>query len=114
LWALKPLVEYTVAKARAGQLSARELSNIAHGAAAHRIKDESIDVLFRALARAVQQRVNVFSPQELANTAWAFATVNLVDEKLFRTLAREAERRVSMFNAQELANMAWAFARVSV
>ena len=58
--------------------------------------------------------MSVFNAQDLANTAWAFATVNLLDEKLFRALAREAERRVSEFNAQNLANTAWAFATVKL
>ena len=51
--------------------------------------------------------------QELANTAWAFATVKRPEEKLFTALARAAERRVSEFNALSLANTAWAIATVS-
>ena len=49
---------------------------------------------------------------DVANTAWAFATLKLTDETLFTALAHEAERRVSEFNSQEIANTAWAFARV--
>ena len=55
-----------------------------------------------------------FKVQELANTAWAFATVDLFDELLFAALARIAKWRVGKFNAQELANMAWAFAMVDL
>ena len=51
-------------------------------------------------------------PQELATTAWAFATLKRLDEKLFTSLARAARRRVSEFNSQALANTAWAFATV--
>ena len=68
--------------------------------------------LFTPLARPAEQRLSEFNPQELANTAWAFATVKQSDEKLFTALARAAEQRVSEFNAQELANTAWAFATV--
>ena len=53
-----------------------------------------------------------FKAQELANTAWAFATVGQKDEPLFNALAKMAERRLDQFNAQELANTAWAFAMV--
>ena len=53
-----------------------------------------------------ERRVKEFKVQELANTVWAFATVNELDEKLFAALAREAESRVSEFNAQTIANMA--------
>ena len=34
-----------------------------------------------------------FNSQNLANTAWAFATVGHKDERLFSTLAAAAERR---------------------
>ena len=48
--------------------------------------------------------------QDLANTAWAFATANQPDAQVFVALARTAEWRLGDFNAQELANTAWAFA----
>ena len=77
--------------------------------------------------------------QNLANTAWAYATVSQLDEKLFAamaseaewrvsgvfensrscvrlveklftTLSRAAEWRMSGFNTQNAGNMAWAFA----
>ena len=38
--------------------------------------------LFMELARAAEWRIVEFRPQEIANTAWAFATVNQSDEKL--------------------------------
>ena len=51
--------------------------------------------------------------QDLAKTAWAFATASQSDVQLFAALARAAEQRVSDFNMQDLANTAWAFATVS-
>ena len=36
--------------------------------------------LFRVLAREAQQKVDKFHTQGLTNTAWAFATVNLLDQ----------------------------------
>ena len=53
-----------------------------------------------------------FKPQNLANMAWAFATVNQSDEILFMALARVAEQQVSEFTEQGLTNTAWAFATV--
>ena len=50
------------------------------------------------------------NPQELANTAWAFATLGQADAQLFIALEREAEWRLGSFNPQDLANTAWAFA----
>ena len=51
--------------------------------------------------------------QELANTAWPFATVNQSDEKLFTALATAAEQRVREFSEQDYANLAWAFATMN-
>ena len=47
-----------------------------------------------------------FNPQELANTAWAFATAGEPNALQYTTLARSTERRMADFNAQELANTA--------
>ena len=59
-----------------------------------------------ALVRASERRLSDFNPQEVANTAWAFATVNYRDEKLFAALAIAAERRQSECNPQDVANTA--------
>ena len=58
---------------------------------------------------AAERRVGDFNTQELANTAWAFATADPLDAALFASLAREVKRRVNDFDAQGLANTAWAF-----
>ena len=65
-----------------------------------------------ALARAAEQRLGDFSAQELANTAWAFATVAQQSEQLFKALAKMAGRRLEKLSQQALANTAWAFATV--
>ena len=64
----------------------------------------------QVFARAAERRLGDFNVQNLANTAWAFATLGQADVQLFMALAREAGRRVGDFNPQELANTAWAFA----
>ena len=57
-------------------------------------------------------RLDKFSAQNLANTAWAFATVGQQDEQLFKALARMAEQRLDKFSVQSLCNTAWSFATV--
>ena len=61
-------------------------------------------------ARDVALRVSEFNAQDIANTAWAFASLGQLDEKLFAAPAREAALRVSDFKAQGMANAVWAFA----
>merc|ERR1712238_330218 len=54
------------------------------------------------------------NPQNLANTAWAFATAGHEACDLFDALAHEAAGRVRQFNPQELANTAWSMAVLDV
>ena len=54
--------------------------------------------LFAALARAAEQRLSEVCAQHVANTAWAFATVNHWDEDRFAALARAAQRRLRSFS----------------
>ena len=58
--------------------------------------------LFTALARVAGWQVREVNPQELASTAWAFATLDLSDALLFAVLAEAAERHISRFNLQDL------------
>ncbi|KAJ1634282.1 hypothetical protein T492DRAFT_865292, partial [Pavlovales sp. CCMP2436] len=56
---------------------------------------------------------------DLANTAWAFATLGISEPRLFDAIAREAVARASEqcigdFKAQNVANTAWAYAIVGV
>ncbi len=69
------------------------------------------EALFAALARTAGPRLSEFTAQELANTAWAFATAGQADEPLFVAFAKAVELRLDQFNAQDLANTAWAFAK---
>ena len=55
-------------------------------------------------------RLGDFIVQDLANKAWAFATMSQQDVQLFAALARAAGWCVGDFHAQDLANTAWAFA----
>ena len=54
--------------------------------------------------------VGNFNPQELANTAWAFAKEGHAAPELFDALAASSMARVGEFNPQDLSNTAWAFA----
>ena len=109
--AVEQLIQHTVCAARSAEIGARELANIAYGAASAFAKVSHSDVqLFTTLAREAERHIGDFNPQELANTAWAFAKVGLLDAQLFKVLAREAERRVGDFKPQELANTAQGFA----
>ena len=107
---MEPLAKHTTQAVDARKMDKRALANIAYGAASSN-KGKHMGALFTALARAAaaeEQRMRNFNSQELANTAWAFATVGHNAEWLFSTLSAAAEQRMREFDSQELANTAWA------
>ena len=57
-----------------------------------------------------RRRFEEFKPQELSNTAWAFARAGVADEALFMRLGDVALRKLRGFNPQNLTNTIWAFA----
>ena len=56
---------------------------------AEKLMDEK---LFAVLAREAGQQASGVETQTLRNTAWAFATVNLLDDMLLAALASEAQQ----------------------
>jgi len=91
---------------------ARAVANTVHGAGSveSRVRWRAGGALWDAAAARGEQTVGEFKPQELANTAWAYATAGHAAPALLDALAAEAAGRVREFNPQELANTAWAFA----
>ena len=92
--AVEPLAKHTTQAVDARKMNSRALANIAYGAASSN-KGKHMGALFMALGRAAlaEQRMRDFTSQNLANTAWAFATVGHKDERLFSALAAAAEQR---------------------
>ena len=103
------MVQHTVQAVSAGELSAQQLANIAYGAA-RSVRDKWLRILFAAVAMAAQRRMRDFNPQNLANTAWAFATAGQKEALLFAALTTAVQRRMGDFKPQGLANTAWTFA----
>ena len=89
----------------AREINARALAHLAYGGALSSM-GVSLVVLFAALARAAERRLGEFNAQELANTAWAFATADQPDALLFAALARAMERHLGEWDGQGLANIA--------
>eukprot|EP00747_Dinoflagellata_sp_TGD_P035949 gnl/TRDRNA2_/TRDRNA2_138183_c0_seq1.p1 gnl/TRDRNA2_/TRDRNA2_138183_c0~~gnl/TRDRNA2_/TRDRNA2_138183_c0_seq1.p1 ORF type:complete len:113 (+),score=21.72 gnl/TRDRNA2_/TRDRNA2_138183_c0_seq1:587-925(+) len=56
----------------------------------------------------MERLVDEFQSQNLANTTWAFATVESSNAVLFVAVAKVAESRLWEFGVQDLANLAWA------
>ena len=68
------LVQRTIQAAEKGTIEGRELANVCYGVA-FSSKGKLLGALIAALARAAKRRMHEFNAQELANTAWAFATL---------------------------------------
>ena len=91
------MVQHTVQAANSQELHARDLASIAWAFAKIAMAGQKDASMFAALAAAAQRRMGDFSPQSLANTAWAFATACQNDASLFTALTRAAERCMGDF-----------------
>jgi hypothetical protein len=96
------------------------ISTIAHRIAKlsqedpHILKAPHVQDLMNEVAQEAILQCPKFNPQDLANTAWAFATLGIKNDPLFGALAQEASKQVSHFIPQALANAAWAFATLGI
>lgn len=95
------------------ELGTRSLSNTAHGLASARIWSRPPwSTVWEQLAACATNQSAQYQPQNLANLAWAYATVGHKAPPLFEMIEGEARERVSEFAAQGLTNLAWAYASV--
>ena len=91
----------------------RAVANTAHGLASVETRTtwRADEALWVALATRGVAVVGELNPQELATTAWAYATARRRAPALYDAIAAEATGRVRTLNPQGIANLAWAFAR---
>mmetsp|Transcript_58519 Transcript_58519/g.189604 ORF Transcript_58519/g.189604 Transcript_58519/m.189604 type:complete len:83 (+) Transcript_58519:607-855(+) len=62
--------------------------------------------LLESIAAASVPMISQFTPQNLANTAWAFDILEVCDAPLMHAISAQALRSISEFGAQPLANLA--------
>ncbi|CAM9871271.1 unnamed protein product, partial [Ectocarpus fasciculatus] len=61
------------------------------------------------MARRTTETLRAFKPQELSNTAWAYARLYVQDPRFWSALQKQAKRMLDGpgMRAQEIANLAW-------
>lgn len=86
-----------------------------------------INLLFKKIAEiAIRNQAELlltFKPQDLSNTAWAFATLGLLHLEFFQAISDQVTARLAQrlhqqkmherFKAQELTNLVWSFATLN-
>lgn len=65
------------------------------------------------LGQAAMKKLRQFLPQEITNTAWAFATLSVSNTSLFLEISVKVLPRIGEFDPQGLSNLTWACATVS-
>ena len=108
--AITPLLELTLLRLPA--MGPHALATTAHAMAKSQVTRRGCQRQWELLASHAAASVSSgkFTPQQLSNTVWAFASVGHAAPTLFETVAKEAAPRLHQFNAQNLANTAWAYA----
>lgn len=76
------------------------------------LKKDFIDKL--SLVAMQCDYTNCFAAPNLCQLAWAYATLEIHDEKVSRRIAAESILKINEFTSQGLATIAWAFAKLSV
>ena len=63
----------------------------------------------------IQRHISKFTPQHIANIAWAFGKLEIKNEGLFALFTRELKSRgLRDFNSQGISNIAWAFGKLEI
>jgi hypothetical protein len=90
----------------------RQISNIAHAIGKMRLRTTSAQRIVEFTSRTENAKIMVEegSPQNVANTAWACATLGFQSPKLFSEIERRASWLVKEGTPQAVANTAWACA----
>ena len=111
---LAPVCEQTVVMLP--ELNARAVANVAHAfAKAGLVGTGPWHNVWTALPGVTRRGLGGFNPQDLSNTAWAFAKAGISALDLFEAISAEALRHgLGGFNPQNLSNTAWAFATAGI
>ncbi len=92
-----------------------QAATLAKGDSAKRRKTlPEVTNLCRALSESIVTRIENFNAREVANTAWAFATLKVSNTKLFDALSHRAQQIITEFIPQNVSNTAWAFATLNI
>merc|ERR1719277_894875 len=69
--------------------------------------------LLNAISSQSIATISELNRQELAMTAWAFATLGIRSQPLFTAISAQSIPRLSSFGTLEVSNLAWAFSRLA-
>mmetsp|Transcript_46646 Transcript_46646/g.84195 ORF Transcript_46646/g.84195 Transcript_46646/m.84195 type:complete len:133 (-) Transcript_46646:233-631(-) len=89
------------------------LSNAVWSSRVFLLKPESVA---GTSSKAVVQKLRHFNAQNIGNTAWAYAKLQILDQTLMSAIASVALVEISThaWATQELVNTAWAFAKLAL
>ena len=93
-------------------IQARSASNIIHAIGKMKLRNPSTKRILKWISNpeVAAKFVMEGAPREIANTAWACATLGFAAPSLFAEIHRQSKWLVQTGNSQDVANTAWAFA----
>lgn len=93
------------------EFEARQLANALHAIGCLPLNPAVVPCV-ESLVAAAHLLLPRFKPQELANTAWALASLGLNHPTFLDALVAAAQPQLSSFNPEALANILWALAKL--
>lgn len=92
----------------------RNFSNLAHSFASAGMNPKCVDMtttLFDEIENQCIRKLSLFTPQNIANLVWAYATLDYKPHDLFHAIAQETSGRLGEYSPQHLCNLAWGLSK---
>jgi hypothetical protein len=89
----------------------RELADISWALGRLQVNNNSVvGDMMRKIGEFTQYRAVDFTPYDMANTVWGFASMSIRHEGMMSVIAAEVVSKIQRFDQRQLSNTAWAFA----
>jgi len=89
----------------------KDIADLAFALGKLQITDQCCMNLLKQIAETAKLRVENFTPHDMSNIVWGFASLGVRNESLMSVIAAEVVNKITGFDQRQLANTAWAFAK---
>jgi len=96
---------------RTSPLCARDFCDVALSVGKLHYCDCCVTQLLEKVADLAKYRVGEFTPQDMADIMWGFASLGVKSEGLMSVVAAEVVSKIHEFDQRQLADTAWSFAK---
>lgn len=93
------------------EMGPKDMADMAFALGKLQMNDQVVHDLLGNVAELARRRVDRFSPNDMSNIIWGFASLSVRNEALMSVIAAEVVNKIAQFDQRQLSNTAWAFAK---